>query len=96
MKKRQEKNQELRVSPHSSVPLIYLGKNELKIRGEALKTQRQNKAAKITRLKEQVESQWMEIQMSNKHLNHLNKSLEYAQNSKAALGATIESGILKC
>ena len=28
-------------------------------------------------------------------LNHLNESLEYAQNNKDALGATIESGLLE-
>ena len=33
--------------------------------------------------------------MSNKLLDHLNESLECAQNNKNALGATIESGLLE-
>jgi len=75
--------------------LTSLEKDELKIRGEALKSQRRSKAVTIKRLKERVESQRMENKMTKELINHLNEYLEYAQSNKDALGATIESGLLE-
>ena len=92
---RREKNRDARVAPQSKVPWESLLTPEVSARAGNLKAERRTKAALIERSREVILTRSREMEAFEEVMKHLNEALEYALENKAALGATMEAGLLE-
>ena len=92
---RREKNHDARVAPQSKVPWESLLTSEVSARAGNLKAERRTKTALIKRFREVILTQSREMEASEEVMKYLNEALEYSLENKAALGATLEAGLIE-
>ena len=92
-RREREENKDHRVSPSSNVAWKNLTSQEAAIRSKKLKDLSDSHAAKVQRIEKKIESQMIELELTEELLNHMSEALAMAQADKAGLRESIQNSL---